>query len=100
LVDAMDLQQAHQVFHLYFRYLRTVAGQPEKLEAYTQARKDDLIKNHGFEVHETKPTFNNVMQAPPDRYQLYRGVPHTFHGALIKKYKIMNWSQDEMNNSG
>ncbi|MCK6471879.1 MAG: hypothetical protein L6R28_09040 [Planctomycetes bacterium] len=96
LLYASEYTQAYQAVFLFYRYLRTHADHPEVIEAYAKQRREANLEKLGETGADAK--YHNVLFR--DEYQTYRGQPYFFHGNLIRKYQIRDWSTEDGNNSG
>lgn len=96
LLYAGEYTQAYQAVFLFYRYLRTHADHPEVIDAYSKQRREANLEKLGEAGADAK--YHNVLFR--DEYQSYRGQPYFFHGNLIRKYQIRDWSTEVGNNSG
>jgi hypothetical protein len=101
---AGDYAYAAEIMYLYFRFLRTHADHPEKIEAYYEKRKAELTQIMGgprqAEANYANVMKNHLLVDGSNAHLPYRGQLYHFHGLLMQKYQIRVWSKDEDNNSG
>jgi len=93
--NAANYAYAAEIMYLYFRFLRTHADNPEKIEEYYRNRKTELTDLTGSAL-QAEANHLNVMENPMP----YRGQLYKFHGRLMQKHQIRVWANDEENNSG
>ncbi|MCX7806857.1 MAG: hypothetical protein N3A38_16970, partial [Planctomycetota bacterium] len=75
-----------------FRFLRSRT--PAEIEAFRAKREKAVTENAG-NPSLAPANAVNVMKNPA----IYRGQPFTFYGALLRKFQVLSW-HDEENNSG
>ncbi len=92
LLEASNIKAAASAVYKCFRFLRSHS--PAELEAF-RARREKAVGDNTGNPALAPANAINVMKNPA----VYRGQPFTFYGALLRKFQVLSW-RDEENNSG